>query len=90
MTQFTEEFTKELSKPLSKSENAATEFGKSFKNIYDSSFKIKILNLTTKNADYQLKIARSKFLTRWYWRLKLTKTQKRLAKCERLFLKGLV
>jgi hypothetical protein len=44
MTQFTEEFTKELSKPLSKSENAATEFGKSFKNIYDSSFKIKILN----------------------------------------------
>ena len=59
MTQFTEE----LSKTLSKSENAATEFGKSFKNIYDSSFRIKILNLTTKNADYHLKIARSKFLS---------------------------
>ena len=86
MTQFTEE----LSKPLSRSENAATEFGKSFKNIYDTSFKIKILNLTTKSSDYQLKIARSTFLTRWYWRLKLKKAQKRLAKCERLFLKGLV
>ena len=86
MTQFTEE----LSKTLSRSENAATEFGKSFKNIYDTSFKIKILNLTTKSSDYQLKIARSTFLTRWYWRLKLKKAQKRLAKCERLFLNGLV
>jgi hypothetical protein len=86
MTQFTEE----LSKPLSKSENAATEFGKSFKNIYDSSFRIKILDLNTKSADYQLKIARSTFLTRWFWRLKLKKAQKRLAKCEGLFLKGLV
>lgn len=84
------QFTKELPKPLSKSENAATEFGKSFKNIYDSSFRIKILNLTTKSADYQLKIARSIFLTRWFWRFKMKKTQKRLVKCERLFLKGLI
>jgi len=84
------QFTKELSKPLSNSENAATEFGKSFKNIFDSSFKIKIHNLTTKSGDYQIKIVRSKFLTRWFWRLKLKKTQKKLVRCERLFLKGLV
>ncbi len=82
--------TEELSKPLSKSENAAIEFGKSFKNIYDSNFKIKIYNLTSKSADYQLKIARSSFLTRWFWRLKLKKVQTRLTKCERLFEQGLV
>ncbi len=90
MAQITEEFTQELSKPLSKSENAATELGKSFKNIYNSNLKIKIHNLTSKNADYQLKIARSSFLKRWYWRLKLKKAQKRLVKCERLLRQGLV
>ena len=90
MTQITEEFTRELSKPLSKSENAATELGKSFKNIYDSNLKIKIHNLTSKSADYQFKIARSSFVKRWYWRLKLNNAQKRLAKCERLLGRGLV
>jgi hypothetical protein len=90
MTHLTEEFTKDISKSLSKSETAAIEFGKSFKNIYDANFKIKIHNLTSRSADYQLKIARSSLLTRWYWRLKLKKAQKRLAKCERLFAKGLV
>ena len=90
MTQTTEEFTKELSKPLSKSDNAATEFGKSVKNIYDSNLKIKIHNLNSKSADFQLKIVRSSFRTRWYWRLKLKKAQKRLAKCERLLKQGLV
>jgi hypothetical protein len=90
MTQLTEEFTKGLSKPLSKSENAATELGKSFKNIYDSNLKIKIHNLNSKSADYQFKIVRSSFLKRWYWRLKLKKAQERLAKCERLLKQGLV
>lgn len=90
MTQLTEKFTKEISNPLSKSENAATELGKSFKNIYDANLTIKIHNLNSKCADYQFKIARSLFLNRWYWRLKLTKAQKRLAKCERLLGQGLV
>jgi hypothetical protein len=90
MTQRTEEFTKELSKPFSNSENAATEFGKGFKNIFDSHLQIKNHNLTTKSADYQLKIVRSSFMTRWFWRLKLNKAQKRLAKCERLFHQGLI
>lgn len=90
MTQITEEFTQKLSKPLSKSENAATELGKSFKNIFDSNLTIKIHNLTSKSADYQFKISRSSFLTHWYWRLKLKKTQKRLAKCERLLGQGLI
>jgi hypothetical protein len=90
MTQLTDEFTKELSKPLSKSENAATEFGKSFKNIYDSNLKIKIHNLNSKSADYQFKIVRSSILTRWFWRLKMKNVQKRLAICERLLGQGLV
>lgn len=90
MTQTTEEFTKVSSNILSNSDNAATEFGKSFKNIYDSHLQIKNHNLTSKSADYQLKIVRSSFLTRWFWRLKLKNAQKRLAKCERLFIKGLV
>ncbi len=90
MTQRTEEFTKESSNHLINSENAATEFGKSFKNIFDSHLQIKNHNLTTKSADYQLKIVRSSFLTRWFWRLRLNRAQKRLAKCERLFNKGLV
>lgn len=90
MTQITNEFTKESSNSFSKSENAAIEFGKSFRNIYDSNFKIKIHNLISKSTDYQLKLVRARFLTRWFWRFKLTKTQKRLAKCERLFKQGLV
>ena len=90
MTQLTEEFTKELSTPSNKSDNAATEFGKSFKNVFDSHLQIKNHNLTSKSADYQLKIVRSSFLTRWFWRLKLNKAQKRLTKCERLFIQGLV
>jgi hypothetical protein len=90
MTQFTEEITKEALKPLSKSETAAIEFGKSFKNIYNASFTIKIHHLTSKSADYQLKIVRSSFMTRWFWRFKLKKARKRLAKLERLFAKGLV
>lgn len=90
MTQLTEEFAQKSSKPLSKSENAATEFGKSFKNIYDSNLKIKINNLNSKSADYQLKIVRSSFLKRWYWRLKLEKAQKRLTKCKRLLDQGLI
>jgi hypothetical protein len=90
MTQLTEEFTKELSKPLSKSDNDGMELGKGFKNIFDSNLKIKIHNLNSKSADYQLKIARSLFFTRWYWRSKLNKVQIRLAKCERLLNQGLV
>jgi len=90
MTQLSEQFTKDQSKPLSKSEIYAIEFGKSFRNIYDSNFKIKIHHLNTKSADYQLKIARSSFKTRWFWRLKLKKAQKKSAKYERLFEKGLI
>jgi len=90
MTQITEDFTKELFTTFSKSENAALEFGKSVKNIYDSNLIIKIHNLNSKSADYQLKIVCASFLKRWYWRIKLNKAQKRLSKCERLFKQGLV
>ena len=90
MTQLTKEFTKDLTTSSSKSEQDGTEFGKSFKNIYDSHFQIKNHKFTSKSADYQLKIVRSTFLTRWFWRIKLSKAQKKLSKCERLFKQGLV
>jgi hypothetical protein len=89
MTQTTE-LTKELSNPLSTGDNAATELGKSFKNIFVSNLTIKTQNLTSISADYQLKIIKSSFLTRWFWRFKFNKAQKRLAKCEKIFRQGLV